>query len=92
MRCGCSHDDIGGFVTEYVDREMLPVDPLHVFHREGVGALVPIRIGRGGATLPGHDSDDHRTFECSGSMQWRPRHTAERPFQRGIHRFPHRGV
>ena len=40
MTFGFSRDDIGGFVPEYVEKKLLPVDPFQVLDQEGVGQLV----------------------------------------------------
>jgi pyruvate,orthophosphate dikinase len=52
MTFGFSRDDIGGFVPEYVDRKILPVDPFQVLDREGVGQLVDLGIKLGRKTRP----------------------------------------
>ena len=48
MTFGFSRDDIGGFVPEYIDKKLLPVDPFQVLDRDGVGALVAlgVKLGR----------------------------------------------
>ena len=48
MTFGFSRDDIGGFVPEYIEKKLLPVDPFQVLDREGVGQLVAlgIKLGR----------------------------------------------
>ncbi|MEW6338076.1 MAG: putative PEP-binding protein, partial [Acidobacteriota bacterium] len=45
-------DDIGGFVPEYVEQKLLPVDPFQVLDRDGVGQLVEMGIRKGRATRP----------------------------------------
>jgi pyruvate, orthophosphate dikinase len=52
MTFGFSRDDIGGFVPDYVERKLLPVDPFQVLDREGVGQLVEMGIQRGRSTRP----------------------------------------
>jgi len=48
MTFGFSRDDIGGFVPEYLEKKLLPVDPFQVLDRDGVGQLVAlgIKLGR----------------------------------------------
>ena len=52
MTFGFSRDDIGGFLPEYLDRNMLPVDPFQVLDRDSVGVLVQAGIDKGRATRP----------------------------------------
>ncbi len=52
MGFGFSRDDIGGFVPDYVEKKILPVDPFQVLDQEGVGQLIQIAIERGRATRP----------------------------------------
>ncbi len=52
MTFGFSRDDIGGFVPEYLDRGLLPVDPFQVLDRDGVGVLVKMGIDKGRTTRP----------------------------------------
>jgi pyruvate,orthophosphate dikinase len=47
MSFGFSRDDIGGFLPDYLDRKLLPVDPFQVLDREGVGVLVELGIKAG---------------------------------------------
>lgn len=53
MTFGFSRDDIGGFLPEYLDRGILPVDPFQVLDRDSVGALVRTGIEKGRSTKPG---------------------------------------
>ncbi len=53
MTFGFSRDDIGGFLPEYLDRGVLPVDPFQVLDRDSVGELVRTGIERGRKTRPG---------------------------------------
>jgi pyruvate,orthophosphate dikinase len=48
MTFGFSRDDIGGFVPDYVEKKLLPVDPFQVLDRSGVGKLVEmaVKLGR----------------------------------------------
>jgi pyruvate,orthophosphate dikinase len=52
MTFGFSRDDIGGFLPDYLDRNILPVDPFQVLDRASVGALVQMGIDRGRSTRP----------------------------------------
>ena len=52
MTFGFSRDDIGGFMPDYLEQGLLPVDPFQVLDRDGVGELVKIGIERGRATRP----------------------------------------
>ncbi|HSL18484.1 MAG TPA: pyruvate, phosphate dikinase [Methylomirabilota bacterium] len=53
MTFGFSRDDIGGFLPEYLDRNVLPVDPFQVLDRSSVGVLVKTGIELGRAARPG---------------------------------------
>ncbi len=52
MGFGFSRDDIGGFVPDYLKKNILPADPFQVIDREGIGQLVEIGIKKGRATRP----------------------------------------
>jgi pyruvate,orthophosphate dikinase len=52
MGFGFSRDDIGGFVPDYVEKKILPVDPFNVLDQEGIGELIDIGIKRGRKTRP----------------------------------------
>jgi pyruvate,orthophosphate dikinase len=47
MTFGFSRDDIGGFVPDYVEKKILPVDPFQVIDFEGVGQLMKIAVEKG---------------------------------------------
>jgi pyruvate,orthophosphate dikinase len=47
MTFGFSRDDVGVFVPEYVDREILETDPFQVLDQAGVGQLVAMGVERG---------------------------------------------
>ncbi len=47
MTFGFSRDDIGGFVPEYVEQKILPIDPFVVIDFEGVGQLMKIAVDKG---------------------------------------------
>jgi len=53
MSFGFSRDDIGGFMPDYLDQGVLPVDPFQVLDQSGVGELIKIGIERGRATRDG---------------------------------------
>ncbi len=53
MTFGFSRDDIGGFLPEYLDSKILPVDPFQVLDRDSVGRLVQMGIEKGRSTKPG---------------------------------------
>ncbi len=50
MTFGFSRDDIGGFLREYIDRDILSGDPFQSIDQSGVGELVKISIERGRKT------------------------------------------
>jgi pyruvate,orthophosphate dikinase len=52
MTYGFSRDDVGVFVPEYVDREILVNDPFQVLDQTGVGQLVEMGVTKGRATKP----------------------------------------
>ena len=52
MTFGFSRDDIGGFLPDYLDQNILPVDPFQVIDRDSVGALMKVGIEKGRATRP----------------------------------------
>ncbi len=53
MSFGFSRDDIGGFMPDYLDSGVLPVDPFQVLDQSGVGELIKIGIERGRAAREG---------------------------------------
>ncbi len=52
MSFGFSRDDIGGFLPDYLDKKILPVDPFQVIDREGVGVLMRMAVEKGRKTRP----------------------------------------
>ncbi|RLE32622.1 MAG: pyruvate, phosphate dikinase, partial [Acidobacteria bacterium] len=52
MTFGFSRDDIGGFLPEYLDKKILPVDPFQVLDRDSVGRLVQMAIEKGRSIKP----------------------------------------
>jgi len=53
MTFGFSRDDIGGFLPDYLDKKIVPVDPFQVLDRDSVGVLVKTAIEKGRSTRPG---------------------------------------
>ncbi|MBD3371443.1 MAG: pyruvate, phosphate dikinase [Candidatus Coatesbacteria bacterium] len=49
---GLSRDDSGKFLPEYVEQNILPVDPFQVLDQEGVGLLVEWAVEKGRKTNP----------------------------------------
>jgi len=52
MTFGFSRDDIGGFLPDYLDKKILPVDPFQVLDRDSVGVLVKTGIDKGRSIRP----------------------------------------
>ncbi len=52
MGFGFSRDDIGGFLQDYLDENILPADPFQTIDQEGVGQLVRMAVQKGRATRP----------------------------------------
>jgi pyruvate, orthophosphate dikinase len=50
MSFGFSRDDIGGFLPDYLEKKILPVDPFQVIDFEGVGQLMKIAVEKGRST------------------------------------------
>jgi len=50
MTFGYSRDDIGSFLPEYLEKELLPVDPFQSLDEEGVGFLVEHAVRQGRTT------------------------------------------
>jgi pyruvate,orthophosphate dikinase len=50
MGFGFSRDDIGGFLTCYIKKGILPEDPFQSIDQEGIGELIKIGINRGRKT------------------------------------------
>ncbi|KAB2880476.1 pyruvate, phosphate dikinase [bacterium] len=47
MTFGFSRDDIGGFLPEYLDKKLLPVDPFQVIDQNSIGILMKMAIDKG---------------------------------------------
>ncbi len=52
MTYGFSRDDIGGFLNDYLDKNMLAADPFQTIDQEGVGQLVTMSVQKGRSTRP----------------------------------------
>ncbi|MFH1937686.1 MAG: pyruvate, phosphate dikinase, partial [Bacteroidota bacterium] len=50
MSFGFSRDDVGGFLPDYLEKHILPVDPFQVIDFEGVGELIKIAVEKGRKT------------------------------------------
>jgi len=53
MTLGYSRDDVGKFLPDYLDNEILKNDPFQILDRNGVGQLIKIGVEKGRATKPG---------------------------------------
>ncbi len=53
MTLGFSRDDIGGFLPDYLEKKILPVDPFQSLDVNGVGKLVEMAVQKGRETRPG---------------------------------------
>lgn len=47
MGFGFSRDDIGGFLGDYLDKNILKTDPFQVIDRDGIGQLIEIGVKKG---------------------------------------------
>lgn len=52
MTYGFSRDDIGGFLNDYLDKNMLAADPFQTIDQEGVGQLITMSVQKGRSTRP----------------------------------------
>lgn len=50
MGFGFSRDDIGGFLTDYLEKKMLPIDPFQSIDIDGIGQLMVTAVQKGRAT------------------------------------------
>jgi pyruvate,orthophosphate dikinase len=50
MSYGFSRDDIGGFMQDYLDKNILAADPFQTIDQEGVGQLIRMAVSKGRAT------------------------------------------
>ncbi|PKL84178.1 MAG: pyruvate, phosphate dikinase [Ignavibacteriae bacterium HGW-Ignavibacteriae-3] len=52
MGFGFSRDDIGGFLPEYLEQKILPVDPFQTIDQDAIGKLMKIAVEGGRGTRP----------------------------------------
>jgi len=52
MGFGFSRDDMGGFLADYLDKKIMPVDPFQTIDQEGIGELIKMAVQKGRATKP----------------------------------------
>ena len=52
MTFGFSRDDIGSFLTDYMNNKILPEDPFEHLDQTGVGQLIQMGVERGRKTRP----------------------------------------
>jgi pyruvate,orthophosphate dikinase len=52
MGFGFSRDDIGGFLPEYLEQKILPVDPFQTIDQEAIGKLMQMAVEGGRSTRP----------------------------------------
>ncbi len=50
MSFGFSRDDIGGFLHDYLDKNILAADPFQTIDQDGVGQLIQMAVNKGRAT------------------------------------------
>jgi pyruvate,orthophosphate dikinase len=50
MGYGFSRDDIGGFLGEYLDKQILKKDPFQTIDRDGIGQLIEMAVTKGRST------------------------------------------
>ena len=52
MTFGFSRDDIGGFMTEYLNNKIIETDPFQTVDMDGVGALIQMAVEKGRKSRP----------------------------------------
>ena len=50
MSFGFSRDDIGGFLPDYLEKNLLPADPFQTIDQDGVGQLIQMAVEKGRGT------------------------------------------
>jgi pyruvate,orthophosphate dikinase len=50
MGFGFSRDDIGGFMGDYLEKNILPADPFQTIDQDGIGQLIEMGVTKGRAT------------------------------------------
>ncbi|MCE5303187.1 MAG: pyruvate, phosphate dikinase, partial [Planctomycetaceae bacterium] len=50
MSFGFSRDDIGGFLGDYLDKNILEADPFQTIDQNGVGQLIQMAVQKGRST------------------------------------------
>ncbi|MCM2369193.1 pyruvate, phosphate dikinase [Aporhodopirellula aestuarii] len=50
MTFGYSRDDVGGFLPDYIEHKIVPVDPFQSLDQNGVGQLVEMGVSKGRST------------------------------------------
>ena len=50
MSFGFSRDDIGGFLNDYLDDNVLAADPFQTIDQSGVGQLIEMAVAKGHST------------------------------------------
>ncbi|MBE0676386.1 MAG: pyruvate, phosphate dikinase [Bacteroidales bacterium] len=53
MTYGFSRDDTGGFLHDYLDKNILAADPFQTIDQDGVGQLIKMSVEKGRSTRPG---------------------------------------
>ncbi|NLX96363.1 MAG: pyruvate, phosphate dikinase [Rhodopirellula sp.] len=52
MGFGFSRDDVGGFLSNYVEKSILTADPFQTIDQEGIGQLIEMAVQKGRAARP----------------------------------------